>query len=64
MSDDFKEFVGEFKEFKRVIIEDMKEIKSDIKLLNNFKWRLAGGGAILCMLITIFGEILTRFFIK
>lgn len=47
------EFFGEMKEFKRVVLEDLREIKKDVKLLNNFKWRVASGAAVLCFLLTI-----------
>jgi hypothetical protein len=47
------EFIGEMRQFKRTVESDLKEIKTDIKSLNGFKWRAAGGSALLVLILTI-----------
>lgn len=53
MSQNSDEFVGEMREFKRIVLEDLKSIKDDMKALNNFRWRLIGGSAVICFLMTV-----------
>lgn len=50
---EFEEFVGEIREFKRATLTELGEIKKDVKALNNFKWRVAGGSALLVLILTI-----------
>lgn len=45
-------------QFKLNIKEDLTEIKVDVKLLNQFKWRVAGGAAILSCIITGIVELI------
>lgn len=56
--DRIAEFVAEFREFKRVVTEDVKEIKGDIKALNEFRWKLGGITALLCFLVTAAVELI------
>lgn len=44
-------------EFKTEIKQDLAEVKIDVKLLNQFKWRVAGGAAILSLILTGVVEI-------
>jgi hypothetical protein len=50
---DEHEFRGEMKEFKRLALEFMTEIRADVKALNQFKWRVAGGSAVLAILLSV-----------
>lgn len=50
---DVNEFIGEIREFKKNVEADLKEIKQDMKSLNNFRWRMAGGSALLVLILTI-----------
>lgn len=34
------ELLGELKEFKRVALEEMAALKSDVRALNEWKWRV------------------------
>ncbi len=55
---DVNEFIGEIREFKRNVEGDLKEIKKDVKTLNNFKWRVAGGSALLVLFLTIAVQVI------
>ena len=52
------EFIGELREFKRATLEELKEIKKDIRSLNGFKWRVAGGSALLVLILTIAAQLI------
>jgi len=45
--------LGELKEFKRATLSDLSQIKKEIRALNQFKWRVAGGAAVLSVLLVI-----------
>lgn len=61
MDDEFK---GEFREFKRVVIDDLKELKQDIKILHGARWKIAGMGAVLVIILTIGSQIVGVLFSK
>lgn len=58
------EFIGEFREFKERTLEDLKDIKGDIKSLLIFKWKMVGGMAVLSVIVsgvtTIVIELLNK----
>jgi len=43
---------GWLKELLSRMDDDIQEIKTDVKRLSEFKWRIAGGVTVLCALIT------------
>ncbi len=45
--------IGRLEEFKKYAEKEFHEIKSDIKLLNQFKWRIAGGAGVLSVVISL-----------
>lgn len=48
--DKFPEFIGEIREFKRIVLGELSEIKKDIKSLNEFKWKILGIASLVGML--------------
>lgn len=44
--------LGELKEFKRATVSELNDIKKDLRALQEFKWRLAGGAAVLAFALT------------
>lgn len=49
---DTDRIIGELKEFKRVTITELYEIKRDVRSLQQFKWRVAGGATLLAFALT------------
>lgn len=43
-----------------LVIEDVREVKNDVKALNQFKWRMAGGAAILSIILTAVIELFRK----
>lgn len=54
---DTERVIGKLEEFKEWVMRDLHEIKSDVKALNQFKWRVAGGAAVLSVLLTVVIEV-------
>lgn len=55
---DSERIIGELAEFKRATLEELRDIKKDLRGLQRFKWRVAGGAATLSMLLTAIAEFL------
>ena len=56
---DTERVIGELKEFKRVALkemdnlrDDLREVKKEVRMLMRFKWRVAGGSAVLMTVLT------------
>lgn len=47
------EFIGEMREFKRAVLEDLKEIKADVKSNSQWRWKVAGIAAATSTLISV-----------
>lgn len=54
---DTERVIGKLEEFKEWAKAELTEIKSDVKALNQFKWRVAGGAAMLSIVLTALVEI-------
>lgn len=52
--------LGELKAFRDQTQRDLAEIKSDIKSLQQFKWRVAGGAAVLSIIMTAVIEFIRK----
>lgn len=50
------EMKGELREFKRSVLSELQEVKSGIKALKQFKWRVAGGAGVLVTILTAVAE--------
>lgn len=50
--------LGELIEFRRVVLEDLKEIKKDIKINNEFRWKTLGISGMFGILGGILFEVL------
>lgn len=55
--DDLRADVKVIKESMGWIRSEVAEIKSDVKLLNQFRWRFAGGLTLLSMIVTAIIEL-------
>jgi hypothetical protein len=53
-----KLLLGELREFKRVMVEEMKEIKRDVKSLMHFRWKVIGIASLASFLATAIIEFL------
>lgn len=53
---DGERMLGELLEFKRAAIRDLEEIKRGMDSLHAFKWRVAGGAAVLSVMMTGIAE--------
>ena len=53
---DGERVLGELLEFKRTAIRDLDEIKRGMDSLQAFKWRVAGGAAVLSAIMTGLAE--------
>lgn len=60
--DNIQRSIGKLENMMSVVVNDVKEIKEDVKSLNNFKWRMAGGAAVLSILLTIAVEAMKAFY--
>ena len=54
---DTERVIGKLEEFRDWAKAELTEIKSDVKALNQFKWRVAGGAGVLAVLLTILVEV-------
>ena len=68
MEDDSQRILGRLEEFKDATIselvrvhESLEGIKSDIQELQQFKWRVAGGAAMLAIILTAVVEAFARY---
>lgn len=52
--------LGELKAFRDQTQKDLAEIKSDVKELKQFKWRVAGGAAVLSVILAAVIEIIKK----
>ncbi len=52
--------LGELKAFRHQTEKDLSEIKKDIKSLQQFKWRVAGGAAVLSVLLAAVIELIKK----
>lgn len=50
--DDLQHMLGQFSEFKRWMEIEMTDLKRKVDDLNSFKWRVAGGAAVLSVILT------------
>jgi hypothetical protein len=55
--DDLNREVGEIKQQVRYMTQDIHEIKSDVKALLSFKWRIMGFAGLAAFLATIIVEL-------
>jgi hypothetical protein len=58
MDPKLNEFVGEIREFKRVMLEQMGEVRKEISELKGWKMRVAGGSAAVSAMATLAIEFL------
>lgn len=49
--------LGRLQEFKDQTLRELAEIRKDVKALQKFKWRVAGGVAVLSFILTGFIEV-------
>lgn len=56
--DNVDRVLGRLQEFKEQTLKELTEIKKDVKALQKFKWRVAGGAAVLSFLLTGFIELM------
>lgn len=54
---DTERVIGKLEEFRDWAKDELAEIKADIKSLQSFKWRVAGGAGVLAVLLTILVEV-------
>jgi hypothetical protein len=47
------ELIGELREFKRATLEELREIKRDIKALNEFRWKLTGKQTVILLVFNL-----------
>ena len=59
---DASEIIGELREFKRATLDELKELKKDVKALNKIHWKAAGGTATLIVLFTIAVQVFATWF--
>lgn len=56
--DDLHRAVGKIEGAVEAMQSDLGEIKKDVKALNKFRWRVAGGAAVISVLISALVEFL------
>lgn len=54
---DTERVIGKLEEFRDWAKDELAEIKADVKALQRFKWRVAGGAGVLAVLLTILVEV-------
>lgn len=59
--DDLSRAIGELQGTMRAVQSDVSEIKGDVKGLQQFKWRVAGGAAALAVILTAVVEAFSMF---
>lgn len=57
---DINLLLGELKQFKEESLKKFDRIEEKIDRLNEFKWRVAGGAAVLSFLLTALVEFVSR----
>lgn len=50
--------LGELKEFKRQTLGEIRELRSDVKTLMSFKWKVIGVSGMLSFLATLAVELI------
>lgn len=58
MNDELHRSIGKLEGHMEAVKKDVAEIKSDVKALNQFKWRVAGGAAALSIFLTAAIELI------
>lgn len=56
--DDIERSLGRMEGKIEAISTDLTEVKADVKSLNQFRWRVAGGAAILSFVLTGIVEVI------
>ena len=49
---DTERVIGRLEEFRSWTQKELAEIKTDVKALNQFQWRVAGGAGVLSVIIS------------
>ena len=57
---DIQRSLGKLEGNMEAIKADVKEIKMEVKLLSQFKWRVAGGAAVLSVVVASIGSIISH----
>lgn len=58
--DPVERVIGKLEEFKSTTTERLDRIEIKVDRLQEFKWRVAGGAALLCLLFSVAAELFLK----